>query len=69
MADKVPLSDHSQDPMAWQRAADALREIGQTESAQICHDVAGQLMRDANDVEEAREALDALKPTVPSDKP
>lgn len=43
----VPL-DNSHDPMAWQHAAVALEEIGQHEAAQICHDTAGEMMRDAN---------------------
>lgn len=45
--DKVPLNN-SHDPIAWQRAADALVNIGHEEAAKICHDTAGDMMKYAN---------------------
>jgi len=48
----VPLNN-SHDPIAWQHAADALREIGQDAPAQVCHDTAGEMMRDANAADDA----------------
>ena len=63
---KVPQHDAgSHDPMKWTEAENALREINQTEAADICHRVAGELARSANVTDSVVIDIKTPQPSLP----